>query len=550
MNKRFRLVKTILALTLSFIIMVPTIAFANTNEDIETKDSEIVKIILDENESSDLVYESEIYLTEEYEKEDKTNILDLEIEEPIETEDNTDNVTNIEYEVLEDDVLEDEINDDETNIEEDKNNNSSDDKIDDVITESPKEDIYDEETKDEFIEEPDEDTADETEDSIIDEENKEEAEEEIKEEVENEDEISPIAASNPATEIYVSTVEGTSVGEPKVETLNSGKGMHITANTSVTLKNVYDSHKPVTITLQRKGMSFLWQNASVTGNIDMRSNTYGTSSDDFYSIYTLTPRDQDIKQSIFRFEYIPYSADGKTVYPEKSVREVIINWGNGDKSEGPETPVISFDKSNPDNYILSGIDSTMEYRKGTETEWTECPDNEVFIPVPETTSDVVHVRYKATDSSEASQSKSINIPARETAPDVDYTYLQQEVKVTSDMEYSVDEGEYRDVTDKMINDGELYEIIDNIPQGGTATLRIRNKATSLKPASKCKEIVLYPKGAALTDLSFNYTNYSLNYKSGDALQYRIENAEPKTKWSSFTSNPMYFEKKFLRIKKQ
>lgn len=365
--------------------------------------------------------------------------------------------------------------------------------------------------------------------------------------IENKPEALPIEEENPEygimpaltpiSEIYAFEIEGHVTNDKNtkkvVEKLQCGQGYGPYSSITAATKTKFDRNK-VTIKVRYIGYHYTWFDTvlsddayySTSAPYDNIMRPDGSSAG-FTKDYYVFTSDPDAKQSTITLTGIADSS----ISNEKFNRTIVINWNDGDKAQGPTTPEIVFDLSTPDKYVLKGINSSMEYRKGNETEWTSCSNGPILFDIP--TADIlIHVRYKAEGSTEASQSKQLTIPARKSAPTVAYDIKTEILTVTKDMEYSINGGRYTDVTDEMAESGNISSIIDAIPFGSTAALDIRYKATNTVPCSNVTSKVLYARAAAPTDLTFDYAAYKA-ITTSTTLQYKIVG---KTDWANLSKD--------------
>ncbi|GEM_PF-5130178 len=163
----------------------------------------------------------------------------------------------------------------------------------------------------------------------------------------------------------------------------------------------------------------------------------------------------------------------------------------------PENAKIVYDPLYPDSYILTDIDTTMEYAvtnskpSGIDYTWEPCT-GETMVLEPGSQSPYYLVRYQATDDLPASKYMEVRLLARDTQPSVSYDAdLEQLSKLTTAMEYSIDGSEYTAVTEEMLS-GDVSAIIEAITETDSVQMNIRRSPNN-KPASLDRIITLYKR---------------------------------------------------------
>ena len=196
------------------------------------------------------------------------------------------------------------------------------------------------------------------------------------------------------------------------------------------------------------------------------------------------------------------------------------------RKTAPTTTVLEY--NNADHYdkaVLTGITSDMEYRASTSALWTSIDSNNVVLDIP-TSNTTYYIRYKSTSDDFASQSKSITLSKRATAPTSTYNSTTETITgLTTAMEISYNNSQYISVEATSIN---MSEIINELTEA--LTVNIRKSATSTAPASATKTFTLYPRLSSPTTVIYNKSNISLSGVS-TKMQYRFEGS---TSWTTFT----------------
>ena len=365
--------------------------------------------------------------------------------------------------------------------------------------------------------------------------------EEEQEDIDSLEEISPQAVSMPVTELYIHNVKGKVDGQEEIEFINCGKDLHIASSASAEAKTVFD-RDTIRITMQYIGTHLAYQEQTASGDVHMTASgiydatTNGSGAATSFKIdYILTPRDQDVKQTVFEFIYRPYHADGNNYYPEIYYRRLTVNWGeSADAGAAPTTPEYTFDKATPDQYVITGVTSAMEYRLEGAQEWTDCPDGQFLVDIPYSEKTTIYVRYKG----ENTQSKGIVLPPRPAAPKFTYDKMHELLLPcpTSDVEYILGDGtEFADFPEEIMQTGNLTEMINSIPKGYWSRLRIRNKATDTQPASQeCRNIQIYYR-IDMRPIAFNENTCVFTMPEASFFHYKIIAGDIETEWKAFAN---------------
>lgn len=224
----------------------------------------------------------------------------------------------------------------------------------------------------------------------------------------------------------------------------------------------------------------------------------------FLYTYRMSKIDPAIPEATLKF--IANTYDGKKVW----TRELTVRF-DGEWREKPEEPIyFSFDKNNPEQYTLNGVDETMEYRRGYNGTWNPCTGNTMFFSTKYAGSEF-HVRYQATDELPVSEFVPVIMPKTPAAPTVSINWVDESFKnLTPDMMYTFRDGgpEY---ASKLMPEGSLKSLLDGISGPEYAPLCIWYPATSEQPASAVQTIKLYPRADEPDDakLSVDQNTYIL-----------------------------------------
>ncbi len=238
---------------------------------------------------------------------------------------------------------------------------------------------------------------------------------------------------------------------------------------------------------------------------------------------------------------------------------VKTTWNNGDSRQiirdvfiplveervgAPQTPEITYKDDYPDSYVLTGIDSSMEYAVVGDPyvrgalKWESCT-NEDMPFTPTAKSQFCFVRYKAEDSNSESQYKELIIPARKSMPPVYYNNRTEILSnLTTEMEYSIGGSEYTAVTEEMVSE-KLSKIVDSI-ESDSIDFKVRYKINNA-PVSFEKVITLYKRLEPPADVSLNLITFRLE-GTKNGMEYRTDDMKEDT-WTSISSSTVDLSKK-------
>ena len=215
-------------------------------------------------------------------------------------------------------------------------------------------------------------------------------------------------------------------------------------------------------------------------------------------------------------------------------RDVYIPLADSRK-EAPQTPEIIYDESYPDAYVLTGIDSSMEYVIMSERfragfAWQPCPDENIIL-TPEASKKTCLVRYKSDDNDSESKYKELTLPARRSAPSISLDKENEILKgLTTEMEYSVNGSQYTAVTQEFAL-GDVSQLIDEITDSDSVELKIRYSINN-SPVSFDKSIILYKRLLPPSEVTFNPVSIVLTgTKSG--MEYCVDT---ENKWRTISSS--------------
>lgn len=240
-----------------------------------------------------------------------------------------------------------------------------------------------------------------------------------------------------------------------------------------------------------------------------------------YEIDNISPDTKELKiQCMVQTTY--NGGDFRWIY-----RDLIIPISNT-RPAVPETPDIVYDSKYPDSYVLTGTDESMEYASfqnpyRTAYEWKPCTEKDIVLE-PGDKEIFYLVRYKGTESSEASNYKQLTLPKRRGAPAVVLDRSKETLSnLTTGMEYSISGVDYVPVTQSMVN-GSVSDILDEITEDSVA-MKIRYQADG-KPASFDRIITLHKRQDMPQDIEFDPLTFKVNGVQ-KGMQYLVDTED---KW--------------------
>ncbi len=186
----------------------------------------------------------------------------------------------------------------------------------------------------------------------------------------------------------------------------------------------------------------------------------------------------------------------------------------------PATPSsLTFDYSVHGQATLKGVTTAMQYKKSTETTWTDVQSNDgVVFEIP-AVSTSYNVRVKATAQSFASANRTITLYKAGSAPSCTYDLNNEQIKyLSTKMEMQIGGGAFSPVTETSFS---TTDLINTIPQGGSIVIQVRNMATVTSPTSAHKVFTLYARSAAPSGLAYNYETNTLTGCNA-LMQYKLD----------------------------
>jgi hypothetical protein len=267
----------------------------------------------------------------------------------------------------------------------------------------------------------------------------------------------------------------------------------------------------------------------LTGNNLTRSYTthYESTFDLYYYKYIFILNnlsdivDPDISRSLIKI--VTRNPSNSSL---DSMNGLNVNWYD-ERPIAPTTPTFIYnDAENPGKAVLTGVDSTMEYRLKSALTWYDITGSTMTFDLPSANTGY-YVRYK-NPQSKVKELTMLTVPA---APSVSVNATTEAFSgLKTTMEMKINGGSYFDVTDDVIDAG-ASSYIDQINSGDTATLIIRLKGTDNAAPGLEQTLTLYPRADMPTNLSFDSIARRINGVSS-AMQYRLQGA---ASWTNITA---------------
>ena len=217
---------------------------------------------------------------------------------------------------------------------------------------------------------------------------------------------------------------------------------------------------------------------------------------------------------------------------QTSSNYLTIKWADF-RPAAPTTPTFVYNDANhPGQAVLTGVDSTMEYRLQSDYDgWASITGDSVVFALPsEDTQYYVHY------ASPESKAVALTLKMTPAAPSVSLdTTTELFSGLDTTMEMKVNDGDYFNVTDAVITAG-ATSYIDAISAGDTATVDIRVRASEVSPQGPATTVTLYPRVAAPTGLSYDPVSTTVSGVTTD-MQYRVQGGT----WTAVTSTTLNVE---------
>jgi hypothetical protein len=192
--------------------------------------------------------------------------------------------------------------------------------------------------------------------------------------------------------------------------------------------------------------------------------------------------------------------------------------------------VFSYD-SNQDKMVLSGVDSTMEYKlkSGQNKSWQDCTDTPMYFDIPDIYT-YYYFRYKEIAQGERSYITQVGLLNRPSLSSVTYNRNTETISgLTTEMVMSINDSTYSPVTETTLA---VSDIIDDLDTGETATVNVMQPATATRAPSNPKTFTLYPRLSSPSGVTYNPVSIALS-GTNSAMEYRLSTA---TSWSSISGS--------------
>jgi hypothetical protein len=187
--------------------------------------------------------------------------------------------------------------------------------------------------------------------------------------------------------------------------------------------------------------------------------------------------------------------------------------------------------SNQDKMVLSGVDSTMEYKLKTDypNTWHNCTDTPMYFNIPNSYT-YYYVRYKATVQNERSNIAQAVLMNRPSLSSVSYNAGTEMISgLTTEMVMSINGSTYSPVTETTLD---VSDMIDDLDTGETATVNVMIPATAARAPSTPRTFTLYPRVSSPGGVTYNPVTIALSGTSS-AMEYRLSTASI---WNSISSS--------------
>lgn len=268
---------------------------------------------------------------------------------------------------------------------------------------------------------------------------------------------------------------------------------------------VYVRMKPSTTASASKSVEFTipQMEPGPVGDIDFLSESIiGLPNGDYqystnkssWTTFTVTNGVWDISSLLStssRTLYLRYAETATTPISNYTTFELTA------RPKAPTSPIFVYDDSDhPEQVVLTGVDSNMQYQIVGDTGWINITDEQLIFDVPDA-SVKYYIRTKSTAENWASANKSLTLSKRASAPSCTYNSSTETISgLRTTMEMSIDGAPYESVS------GTTYDVsylIDSLSGGETIEIKVRTKATSTAPASKDKIITLNSRTLEVSD---------------------------------------------------
>jgi predicted outer membrane repeat protein len=205
----------------------------------------------------------------------------------------------------------------------------------------------------------------------------------------------------------------------------------------------------------------------------------------------------------------------------------------------PTSPYVIYNDSlNPDNAVVLGVDSSMEYKAGSSSAWVTVSGNKLVLDI-ESSAYNLEIRYKATGSVGYSLSLVLQINAKPTYPQMSINKATGVITagaLTSDMEMRVAYGQTEPIPGHALTSQSLAYILDYVAYDTTIRIDFRYKATVNSPSGLWGGWTLYSTAypAAPTTPYYDVSSFNVPVVNGvtpDMQWYYPASSNPTGAWS-------------------
>ncbi len=320
-------------------------------------------------------------------------------------------------------------------------------------------------------------------------------------------------------------------GNPNIQEENINQSVH---NPRTSLEHYKDEVKIYVTTGSNTGFTVSIDGVTLTGsNMTRTYNTYYESTYRLYyyeSTITITGiADLINPDATYSTLKITTRKPSSTL---TSSNNLIIDWADF-RPAAPTTPTFIYnDVNHPGQAVLTGVDSTMEYRLQSDYDgWASITgESVVFDPPSEDTG--YYVRYASPES----KAIALTLKTTPAAPAVSLdTTTELFNGLDTSMEMKINGGDYFNVTDAIIAAG-ATSYIDAISAGDTATVDIRVRTSEVSPQGPATTIALYPRTASPTGLNYDHVSTTVSGVTAN-MQYRAQGGT----WATVTTTSLNVE---------
>jgi len=186
------------------------------------------------------------------------------------------------------------------------------------------------------------------------------------------------------------------------------------------------------------------------------------------------------------------------------------------------------DPANPDQAVIVGLESGMEFQLRVAPTWTAFDGTAPVFNIPSAVNELYWIRFSGTSDTFPSDIRQITLTPRRVAPNVSLTHgLTEQIWISTNQEVSVNGGPFVAVTSDMqaayTTGGLIVNMIDALAPGQTATIAIRLPATQTLAASNTRVITLHARQEApsLAGLTFLESFNRITGANAQTMKWRV-----------------------------